>query len=714
MKFMLSAIAALCLSLTSNAQCGTEPTSGTTTISANGILNSYYPGTGNPVSGATTLTVGAIDSRGSATALAANDLVMIMQMQGADFNSTNGDTYGDGVSGGFGQGYLTTNLVAGRYEYGTVASISGSVLTLQSGLVNSYFTRAFASGAIQSYQVIRIPRNFNFTLNASVTVTAPFWNGATGGVVVLDAVNTMTLNGTINVNGLGFRGGAGQQKNGATTGNSNGSTAIANTDFRFPSLASNSANATGGTKGEGISGTPNLVFASINNSTTILTGEGYLNGNVGRGAPGNAGGGSTDGQPGANGYNTGGGGGGNGGAGGIGGSGWHGGSGTVSSFPYGGHGGAAFAQRQINRVVMGGGGGAGTGNNGTTTNEFNLSGASGGGIILVRAGSFAGTGGSLQANGAAAIGLIGTGGAGQTDAAGGGGGGGTIIAVTRTSVANGLGGISASAVGGRGGDAQLYYEHGPGGGGGGGVIIATGTFSSSVITAGTSGLTRLTNNTNPVSSPYGAANGSDGILITMMNPPVFMNATFGNSACGVLPIQLQTFSAAQSSGSTVLDWSVDRAVNFAGFEVQFSTNGTDFVPLSQISFSESQLKYQYTHSGSTASVNYYRLKLNDKDGSFSYSKTLVVRTNSTTKELLLYPQPARGFTTVQVSALSRQQINIQLLSANGSKVAEKQVQLVSGSNIFLIDNLERLSSGIYTVRMRIDGKVQTAKLLINK
>ncbi|RYZ39162.1 MAG: hypothetical protein EOP49_30425, partial [Sphingobacteriales bacterium] len=458
LKLMLTAFAAVCFSLSSYAQCGTEPTSGTTTISTNGILNSYYPGTGNPVSGATTLTVGAIDSRGAATVLAANDLIMIIQMQGADFTSTNNDTYGDGVAGGFGQGYLTTNLVAGRYEYATITSIAGSVLTLQSGLVNGYFTRAYASGAIQTYQVIRIPRNYNFTLNASVTVTAPFWNGSTGGVVVLDAVNAMTLNGVINVNGLGFRGGAGQQKNGVGTGNSNGSTAIVNTDFRFASVASNTGNTTGGAKGEGISGTPNLVFASFNNTTTTISAEGYLNGNVGRGAPGNAGGGSTDGQPSANGYNTGGGGGGNGGAGGNGGSGWHGGSGTVTTYPYGGHGGAAFAQRQISRVIMGGGGGAGSGNNSTATTEFNISGASGGGIILVRAGSFAGTTGSLQANGAAAIGLVGTGGGVQTDAAGGGGAGGTIIAVTRTSVANGLGSIAASATGGRGGDAQLYYE----------------------------------------------------------------------------------------------------------------------------------------------------------------------------------------------------------------------------------------------------------------
>ena len=62
------------------AQCGTNPTSGTLVVStANTIVNSYYLGTGSPVIGANTLTVGAMDGRGSATAIAAGDLVMIMQ-----------------------------------------------------------------------------------------------------------------------------------------------------------------------------------------------------------------------------------------------------------------------------------------------------------------------------------------------------------------------------------------------------------------------------------------------------------------------------------------------------------------------------------------------------------------------------------------------------------------------------------------------------------
>ena len=89
-----------------SAQCGVPPSSGSVTISiANNIVNTYYPGTGNPVAGTTTMTVGSVDSRGNATPISAGDLVLIIQIQGADMNTSNNDAYGDNIAGAPASGY---------------------------------------------------------------------------------------------------------------------------------------------------------------------------------------------------------------------------------------------------------------------------------------------------------------------------------------------------------------------------------------------------------------------------------------------------------------------------------------------------------------------------------------------------------------------------------------------------------------------------------
>src|SRR4029078_12646347 len=58
------------------------------------VINSYYPGTANANAGATSISVGAIDPRRATTAIAARVLLLVIQMQDADINTTNDTNYG--------------------------------------------------------------------------------------------------------------------------------------------------------------------------------------------------------------------------------------------------------------------------------------------------------------------------------------------------------------------------------------------------------------------------------------------------------------------------------------------------------------------------------------------------------------------------------------------------------------------------------------------
>src|ERR1700722_7544998 len=170
-KFSATLLIGLSSSLAafSQSSCGVDPVSGTTTISAaRSSVNSYYPGLGSPLKGATTLSVGTLDGRGSATALGAGDLVMIIQVQGALYDTTNTTSYGSG-SAGPGSGYLSTSLTAGTNEFNTVSSLVSGTLTLQYPLSNNYYTTSFSAASmtgIQSYQVVRIPRYFNLIIKS--------------------------------------------------------------------------------------------------------------------------------------------------------------------------------------------------------------------------------------------------------------------------------------------------------------------------------------------------------------------------------------------------------------------------------------------------------------------------------------------------------------------------------------------------------------------
>ena len=698
-----------------NAQCGVSPANGSVTIAvANNVINTYYPGSSNVLAGGTSLTVGSIDARGNATPIAAGDLIFIIQVQGADIDASNTDSYGDNVAGAPAGGYLNTNLYAGNYEYNSVASVAGTTVNLSYTLANNYYNRIYSTGnSIQHYQVIRVPRYYNFTIKSGASVTAPSWNGSTGGIVVIEATNTFKLNGSIDVNYKGFRGGGGKNLTGAATGNSNGSGSLTNTDYRWESPITNVANLTGGAKGEGIAGTPAYYFVSGATTTTTGTVEGYINGSMGRGAAGNAGGGSTDGAPTQNQYNSGGGGGANVGTGGLGGSGWHGGTGDVDTYPTGGYGGTSFAERSVEKFVFGGGGGAGSASNSLPSNEYSCSGGSGGGIILARAKSYLGTG-TANADGSNAPGVTATYTPAQTDAAGGGGGGGTIIMVTSQTGTVGLNSIIASANGGEGGDMTNYFDYGPGGGGGGGVIISNGAFLFANVAGGGNGQTRSGTSTGAIDNNYGATPGSEGTSITLAAPPQLKNLNNLASPCGVLPVSLTNFTARWNNSEVDLNWQINNEINLSSFELEYSNNGIDFSKLTSVAYHKGISDYSYSHMTLTLK-NFYRLKMINADGKYFYSKILSVQKNvSLNKVIIVYPNPAYNDLTVQVNTINSEKISVELIDNSGRALINKSFNVFAGQNYLSIDGMDKLPASSYILKVKSGSINEVQKIIVGK
>jgi uncharacterized repeat protein (TIGR01451 family) len=500
---------------------------GRDTIPTSGVVNSYWGGASATNGGTNaTITLGTQRTGSTntpfgtsaipSTGISAGDLLIVMQMQGAG---------------------------AGAYEYVTVVSPTGPVtsgsITVRGtgsngGLLHTY-TQSYSSG--NTFQVIRVPQVLNASMGNYSSAT---WdidaNGyGTGGVFALDVAQQASLNGTVDVSGQGFRGGAGFNIAG------HGASTLTSSSLSYPSTSN-----TGGSKGEGTGGTPGYVFdgysatikqynttglesAAYSLTATPTAADGnYSAGSFGFGAIGNAGGGGNDALPGTgtNQYNSGGAGGGSAGRGGQGGWTWVGTAGYCSttfnpaSCPFvttgtatgegitdaGGRGGLAVGGLSAGMVVLGGGGGAASENNNAGTNTVTTyppidvavdpttlsggsttvdngatgpitgSGARGGGIVLLRAGTFNAGAGAVNANGIRAYNQFGTA---ASEAAAGGGGGGAIVILAQAA----SGTLNASAVGGRGGDSD-YFSHGPGGGGGGGFILTNFSVSGTVDKGG--------------------------------------------------------------------------------------------------------------------------------------------------------------------------------------------------------------------------------------
>src|SRR5256885_1022758 len=90
-------LALLCLAISVSAQVCATPGKDGPAAPLSGVINTYYPGTGNVSAGTSSIPIGA--STGAATAIADGDLLLVIQMQDAAINFTPSDSYGDGVGG---------------------------------------------------------------------------------------------------------------------------------------------------------------------------------------------------------------------------------------------------------------------------------------------------------------------------------------------------------------------------------------------------------------------------------------------------------------------------------------------------------------------------------------------------------------------------------------------------------------------------------------
>ena len=623
------------------------------------------------------------------TPIGSGDVLLIIQMQGSQINSSNSSSYGDGS--GSGSGYLANgNLVAGNMEY-VVASNSvplvGGTVTLVAPLTKSYKNAPFGTDGQYTYQVVRVPVYYDVKLTS--TISAPRWNGSVGGMVVIYATDSIILNSQlIDASGLGFRGAGGRAFTGSGSGTSN--------DF----ITTSASNANGG-KGEGIAGTPKY----LNNNNAFLdvsSQEGYPSGSYGKGAPGNAGGGGTDGNPANNNdENTGGGGGANGGAGGNGGFAWS------SATPSGGKPGALFSQASASRLVMGGGGGAGTTNNatGSPANGFASSGGAGGGIIILMANAFSGSG-YIRSNGNAANSTV------VNDGSGGGGAGGSIMIYTKT---GSLTNLTVTARGGNGGSNQVTAgstsaAHGPGGGGGGGIVFANATVNggSSVI-AGVSGTTSGRTKT------YGATDGTIGILtqnITQSQTPTFpLN-------CIILASSFLDATAEQKNNGVIVGWDVAEDVNTREYLVEKSLDGVNFTTIGHVARTENVTNgthYEYPDNSSlnTATIWYYRIQEVVTYGQSIYSKVVSVRVGGLSGKLGVYPNPTKGSATVSFVSTTQGAVSLRLFDLKGSMLWQQQYQTNIGQNTIALDNFRTIPDGMYILQWFDGLKPEQVKLVVN-
>ncbi|HLK28391.1 MAG TPA: T9SS type A sorting domain-containing protein [Puia sp.] len=607
--------------------------------SISGIVNSYYHVTAiNTASNTVTVS--------NSSGLTAKTRVLLIQMKGATINSSASSSYGN----------ITAINNAGNYEMNTICSVSGNDLVLQFQMLNSY-TPA------DTVQLLTVPSYNDVTITDSIKSSPWSPSTATGGIVAIEASNSITLNSGIDVSGQGFNGGS--LFNYSSAAGYNCDLFHTTNAYFYPSPPTDAYN-NGGTKGEGIA-------------------DYIANEQCAKGKLANGGGGGNN-------QNTGGGGGGNYASGGVGG------TSNVSCYAsspgIGGIGLSAYGYSVANnRIFLGGGGGSGHENNGV-----GLPGGNGGGIVLLSAPNIVTSGMSILANGGRPYNAALTDPyQASGDGAGGGGAGGTVIINGTIS-----GTLNISANGADGGNASYPFSAkctGPGGGGGGGAIWVTGSsFPAAItssVTGGQNGVQSPANSATCGGYSSGAAAGSNGNA-----QPNYVLPVSTTQVCTPLPIPgLRYFTGRLTNDGAILSWVMNNINEVYSYQLQSSVDHNSYNAIATIKNS-GELNLSYTDSKMIEGTVYYRLMMTKTDGSVYYSEIvpLTRNINGSIQFISLRPNPAVDNLAIVLYSKKISHADILVYNSYGQKISVLSNQLAVGYNKINLP-VSSFSSGAYYLKI---------------
>ncbi len=152
-----------------------------------------------------------------------------------------------------------------------------------------------------------------------------------------------------------------------------------------------------------------------------------------------------------------------------------------------------------------------------------------------------------------------------------------------------------------------------------------------------------------------------------------------------------------------LQWNVTNEANAKNYEVQRSTDGNNFVPLSSVASAVTNAN-SYTHTDAlpVTGDNYYRIKQVNADGSVAYSNIAMVKITDV-NGVTITPNPASNYINIYAKSAIKQ---IQLLNPNGMLL-----QTAKPNATYYRLQFSNIAAGEYFVRIETADGIVNQKII---
>ncbi|MFL5772044.1 MAG: PQQ-dependent sugar dehydrogenase, partial [Flavisolibacter sp.] len=242
-----------------------------------------------------------------------------------------------------------------------------------------------------------------------------------------------------------------------------------------------------------------------------------------------------------------------------------------------------------------------------------------------------------------------------------------------------------------------------------GYYIASDVYSGNVYLVWPDGSGGWNSNMQPAVQTFIAGYGEaeDGTLYAVsLNGNLYKVVATGGTP---LPVVLSSFTVLHSEGWNQLRWSTSSEQGTAKFVVEYSIEGRNFIFAGQLMAmrNASGSDYDFRHYINTDNGLFYRLKMEDDNGSIRYSTILKVP-GKNERSVYIYPTVvADGIINIAATGMK---VSLKVIDGSGVIVYKKQLENISVATSIQLPSLPK---GLYIVTLETNNKLFNKKIIIH-
>ncbi len=182
-----------------------------------------------------------------------------------------------------------------------------------------------------------------------------------------------------------------------------------------------------------------------------------------------------------------------------------------------------------------------------------------------------------------------------------------------------------------------------------------------------------------------------------------------------LPVTIISFTGEQQNNVVHLQWQVANEININKYQLEKSLNANDFSLFAEKPAASAAISATYlgTDESPAAGTNYYRLKIVDNNGKYTYSQVIKIQIAAQKSSISIYPNPITdGIIRLQFLNQPKGKYNIRLMNNLGQLIMQRQMVFQEENFTVPINWNYNLSHGIYQLQVvRPDGSIKELKVL---